>query len=46
MAFKFVDSCLAQASEGLFVGVGIVFLLWTIVSLLDSVEDAFNYVWG
>lgn len=46
MAFSFVDSCLAQASEGLFVGVGIVFLFWTIVSLLDSVEDAFNQVWG
>lgn len=46
MAFSFVDSCLAQASEGLFVGVGIVFLLWTIVSLLSNVEDTFNEVWG
>ena len=46
MAFSFVDSCLAQASEGIFVGVGIVFLLWTIISLLDSVEETFNEVWG
>lgn len=46
MAFSFVDSCLAQASEGIFVGVGIVFLLWTIVSLLDNVEETFNEVWG
>lgn len=46
MAFSFVDSCLAQASEGIFVGVGIVFLLWTIISLLDSVEMSFNQVWG
>ncbi|MCM1163329.1 MAG: YihY/virulence factor BrkB family protein [Muribaculaceae bacterium] len=46
MAFSFVDSTLAQASEGIFVGVGIVFLLWTIISLLDSVEDTFNQVWG
>lgn len=46
MAFSFVDSCLAQASEGVFVGVGIVFLLWTIISLLDSVEETFNEVWG
>lgn len=46
MAFSFVDSCLAQASEGIFVGVGIVFLLWTIISLLDSVEVSFNQVWG
>lgn len=46
MAFSFVDSCLAQASEGVFVGVGIVFLLWTIISLLDNVEETFNTVWG
>lgn len=46
MAFSFVDSCLAQASEGLFVGVGIVFLLWTIISLLSSVEETFNQIWG
>lgn len=46
MAFGFVDSALAQASEGVFVGVGIVFLLWTIISLLESVEDTFNQVWG
>lgn len=46
VAFKFVDSTLAQASGGVFVGVGIIFLLWTIVSLLDSVEDTFNEVWG
>lgn len=46
MAFSFVDSCLAQASEGVFVGVGIVFLLWTIISLLSNVEDTFNQIWG
>lgn len=46
MAFSFVDSCLAQASEGIFVGVGIVFLLWTIISLLSSVEETFNQIWG
>lgn len=46
MAFSFVDSCLAQASEGIFVGVGIVFLLWTIISLLSNVETTFNQIWG
>lgn len=46
MAFSFVDSCLAQASEGIFVGVGIVFLLWTLISLLDNVEESFNNIWG
>lgn len=46
MAFSFVDSCLEQASEGIFVGVGIIFLLWTLISLLDSVESSFNDIWG
>lgn len=45
-AFSFVDSYLAQSSEGIFVGIGIVFLLWTLISLLMNVEDAFNHIWG
>lgn len=45
-AMKFVDSYLDQASEGIFVGVGIVFLLWTLISLLGNVEDVFNLIWG
>lgn len=45
-AFGFVDSYLSQASEGIFVGVGIVFLLWTLISLLMSAEDAFNSIWN
>lgn len=42
----FVDSYLSQASEGMFVGVGLVFLLWTLISLLGSVETVFNIIWG
>lgn len=45
-AFVFVDSYLNQSSEGLFVGIGIALLLWTLISLLGSVEDAFNGIWG
>jgi len=45
-AFGFVDSYLSQSAEGVFVGVGIVFLLWTLISLLMNVEDTFNLVWG
>ena len=43
---RFVDSYLAQASEGIFVGVGIVFLLWTVISLLMNVEASFNKIWN
>lgn len=42
----FVDSYLNQASEGIFVGIGLLFLLWTLISLVSSVEDSFNAVWG
>lgn len=42
----FVDSYLAQASQGIFVGVGIIFLLWTLISLLSDIESAFNALWG
>ena len=44
-AMRFIDSYLTQASEGIFVGVGIVFLLWTLISLVGSVEDSFNKIW-
>ncbi len=44
-SFGFVDSYLSEASGGIFVGVGIVFLLWTLISLLSSVEDSFNMIW-
>ncbi len=45
-ALKFVDSYLSQASEGLFVGVGIVFLLYTVVNLITNTANAFNIIWN
>ena len=42
---KFVDSYLAEASQGIFVGIGIIFLLWTLISLLSNIEEAFNTIW-
>lgn len=45
-ALTFVDSYLKQSSEGIFVGVGIVFLLWTMISLVWNVEDSFNLIWN
>lgn len=43
---SFVDSYLSQTAEGVFVGVGLLFLLWTLISLVSSVEDSFNSIWG
>ena len=45
-AISFVDSYLKQASQGVFVGIGIIFLLWTLISLLSNIENEFNYLWG
>ncbi|MDE6444082.1 MAG: YihY/virulence factor BrkB family protein, partial [Muribaculaceae bacterium] len=44
-AMRFVDSYLKEASSGVFVGVGILFLLWTLISLLSYIESAFNMIW-
>ena len=44
-ALKFVDSYLNQASQGVFVGVGLIFLLYTLISLLSDIETAFNNIW-
>ncbi|MDE5632200.1 MAG: YihY/virulence factor BrkB family protein, partial [Muribaculaceae bacterium] len=43
---QFVDSYLKQSSEGIFVGVGIAFLLWPLISLISNMEDTFNLIWG
>lgn len=45
-AFTFVDSYLAHASEGIFVGIGIAMLLWTMISLMNNIESTFNSIWG
>lgn len=44
-ALSFVDAYLTQAKSGVFVGVGIIFLLWTVISLMSSVENTLNDVW-
>lgn len=44
-ALGFVDSYLKEASQGVFVGIGIVMLLWTLISLLSSIEESFNRIW-
>lgn len=44
-ALTFVDSYLKSSTQGVFVGVGLIVLLWTMVSLLSSIEDSFNSIW-
>ena len=45
-ALQYVENYLSQASQGVFIGIGLIFLLWTLWSLMSSVEDSFNHVWG
>lgn len=42
---QFVDSYLAQAKSGVFIGVGLVMLLWTVLNLTNNIEYAFNKIW-
>ncbi|MCL1943958.1 MAG: YihY/virulence factor BrkB family protein [Candidatus Azobacteroides sp.] len=44
-SLKFVDSYLEQAKSGVFVGIGLALLLWTVMNLLTNIEDAFNEIW-
>ena len=37
---KFVDSYLSSTTQGLFVGVGIIVLLWTVIMLLSGTDAA------
>lgn len=44
-AMSAIDNSLKYAQGGIFVGVGIVMLLYTVVNLLSSIEDNFNTIW-
>lgn len=43
--FGFVDNYLSQVQGGLFLGVGLVFLFYTVFNLLSNIEAAFNTIW-
>ena len=41
----FVDSYLSETKGGIFIGVGLVMLLWTVINLVGSIEVTFNHIW-
>lgn len=45
-AMSFIDKSLEYAKGGIFLGIGIVILLYTVVNLLSSIEDNFNTIWN
>lgn len=42
---RFVNSYLAETKNGIFIGVGLVLLLWTVLNLINSMEATFNSIW-
>ncbi|MDR2811469.1 MAG: YihY/virulence factor BrkB family protein [Tannerellaceae bacterium] len=42
---EFVESYLSLAQGGLFVGIGLLLLFYTVISLISSIEDTFNSIW-
>lgn len=43
--FAFVESYLSETKGGVFIGVGLVMLLWTVINLTIRIELAFNEIW-
>ena len=41
----FVNSYLVHTKSGVFLGVGLIFMLYTVLMLVSNVEDAFNEIW-
>lgn len=40
-----VDSYLTHTKSGVFIGVGLVMLLWTVINLTSNIEITFNRIW-
>lgn len=45
-ALDFIEAYLNETKSGVFVGVGLVYLLWTVIALISNVEGVMNEIWG
>lgn len=43
---QFAHSMLESAKGGMIAGIGIAFLLWSVMKLLGNIENSFNDIWG
>lgn len=41
----FVNSYLIHTQKGVFLGIGLLFMLWTTLMLISNIESAFNDIW-
>lgn len=44
-SMEFIDKSLEYAQSGIFLGVGLLLLLYTVINLLSGIEDNFNSIW-
>ncbi|MBP7808485.1 MAG: YihY/virulence factor BrkB family protein [Bacteroidia bacterium] len=44
-AFIYADSMLENAKGGVIAGIGVLLLLWSVISLLINIENSFNDIW-
>lgn len=44
-AFGFAENYLSMAQGGIFLGIGLVLLLYTVINLISTIEDTFNDIW-
>ena len=42
---NFVNSYLVHTKSGVFLGIGLLFMLYTVLMLVSNVEDSFNEIW-
>lgn len=42
---QLTDSYLAHAQSGIFIGIGLIVLLWAVLTLTGNIERAFNQIW-
>ena len=41
----FVNSYLVHTKSGIFLGIGLAVMLWTVIMLVNNIEVTFNYIW-
>lgn len=43
--FSFANNMLSSVNGGWIIGVGLVFLIWTVMKVLGNIENSFNEIW-
>ena len=45
LIISWINSYLEHAQSGIFIGIGLIMLLWTVLILTDNIERSFNAIW-